>query len=227
MESRTGAGETYALPDAALLEEGPVVSRFLVWQPAEPLAVIGRGNRMEESLRLDRLAADGIRICQRPTGGEAVLLTPRMLALSAVLFPLAIHPSRYYFSRFNQAVCRALTGLGVCGVRERGISDLALGEKKIMGSSMYRNRKLVFYHAILNVAEDPGLLERYLLHPRREPDYRRQRSHRDFVTSLEQAGHPANPGWYQPGLCAALAACLPELSGELPAAPDGHPDDGI
>jgi len=42
---------------------------------------------------------------------------------------------------------------------------------------------------VLNISEDPGIFERYLRHPRREPDYRQSRKHSDFVTSLKKEGY--------------------------------------
>lgn len=89
---------------------------------------------------------------------------------------------------FNKAVCDAFERIGVGGLAHRGISDIALGEKKIAGTALYRNRDVVFYHAVINVSGEVELISRYLKQPPREPDYRGGRSHRDFVTSLVEAG---------------------------------------
>jgi len=70
-----------------------------------------------------------------------------------------------------------------------GISDIAVKEKKILGSAIYQNRNFVFYQSILNVAEPVNILNRYLKHPQREPAYRLRRSHADFVTSLHACGY--------------------------------------
>jgi lipoate-protein ligase A len=52
----------------------------------------------------------------------------------------------------------------------------------------------LIYQAVLNVSEDPILFEKYLRHPRREPDYRSGRSHSEFVTSLKAEGYNFAPG---------------------------------
>ena len=81
-----------------------------------------------------------------------------------------------------------ITALSVCdvpGVKQRGVSDLAIGKRKIGGSCMYRTRGLVYYSTTLLLDPDVALVDRYLLYPPREPDYRASRSHRQFMGSLK------------------------------------------
>ena len=58
-----------------------------------------------------------------------------------------------------------------------------------MGSAIYQNKDRLFFHAVLNVQESSTLIEHYIKHPRREPDYRRGRRHGAFVTSLAEKGY--------------------------------------
>jgi lipoate-protein ligase A len=199
--------EPYDLPDAGLLAAGAAYA-FLVWQPERAWIVIGRGNQAAGSVHLDLARADGVPVAQRPSGGEAVILTPRTLVVSAVRNTAAQHSSRHYFHSYNQAVTGALAGLGIRDLALKGISDIALGDRKIAGSSIYRNRERVFFHAVLNVAEDPALMERYLRAPRRQPDYRLGRGHAEFVTSLAAAGYPVP----MPVLQAAISGALGPLN---------------
>lgn len=182
--------EKYDLPDAALLDKDEARYRVLVWRPREIVVVIGRSNRIEESVHAAAVQEDRVRVLQRPTGGEAVVLSPRTVAISAVLRGGDFPAPTVLFEGFNQRIQRALEGLGVRNLCRKGISDLCLGERKILGCSQYRNRSLAFYHAVLNVAEAPAMMERYLPFPRRTPEYRGNRSHSDFVTSLWEAGYP-------------------------------------
>jgi lipoate-protein ligase A len=200
--------ESYGLPDAGLLTAGGAYA-FLVWQPERTWIIIGRGNQAADSVFLDRARADGVDVIQRPSGGEAVILTPRTLVISAVRNTADQHPSRHYFQAYNGAVIAALEGLGVSSLALRGISDIALDDRKIAGSSIYRNRERVFFHAVLNVAEDPALMERYLRPPRRQPDYRLGRGHAEFVTSLATAGHSLPVHVLQKAISDSLAAILP------------------
>ncbi len=54
---------------------------------------------------------------------------------------------------------------------------------------MHRREGRLVYHGVLNLGENPVIFERYLRHPRREPDYRQNRTHSEFVTSLEKEGY--------------------------------------
>ena len=77
---------------------------------------------------------------------------------------------------------RALAEMGIAGVEHRGISDLAFGDRKVGGTYLYRAKGLVYFSASLLVAHDLEGVERYLRHPPREPDWRRGRPHRDFMS---------------------------------------------
>jgi lipoate-protein ligase A len=37
------------------------------------------------------------------------------------------------------------------------------------------------------------MMEKYLKHPTKEPDYRKGRSHKDFVSSLKESGYDIEP----------------------------------
>jgi len=178
----------YNLADSALLTPDDSAGRFLLWVPAQTSVVIGNGSKSELELNAETIGVDNVPVYKRRTGGCAVVLSPEMWCLSCALYGRKQIQSKDYFVLFNKAVCDAFARCGVTGLSHRGISDIALGQKKIAGTALYRNRDLVFYHAVLNVAGDIDMISRYLLQPPREPDYRAGRSHREFVTSLADAG---------------------------------------
>jgi len=99
------------------------------------------------------------------------------------------HNPRQYFEQINHCVILALTSLGVKDLAFKGISDIAIRDKKILGSSIYRRKNKVLYHAVLNISESNDKIERYIKHPSREPDYRKGRPHGEFVTSLHDQGY--------------------------------------
>jgi len=177
----------YDLPDAFLFREG--TTGILVWQPEETVIVLGQSNSIETSLHTEAVAADGIRVTKRPSGGETVILTPATIAFTVARhFPVMVH-FRDFFRMVNSAVIEGLGEMGVAELGSKGISDITIGNRKILGSSMRKVGNKLVYHAVLNIAEDPALFSKYLRHPRREPDYRAGRRHDDFVTSIANEGY--------------------------------------
>ena len=70
----------YDLDDAALF--GGTGNGMLVWQPESTLIVLGQSNTPERSLITENVEADNIPVTKRPTGGEAVVLTPQMAVIT-------------------------------------------------------------------------------------------------------------------------------------------------
>jgi lipoate-protein ligase A len=178
----------YTLPDHYLIDPDAVSGEFLVWQPESTVIVLGQSNHAEDAVHTDLASRDGIPVYKRQSGGQTVILTPRTLVISVRLLSEKLDNPQVYFKRINQLIMEALTNLGLSNLHEKGISDISIGDKKILGSSIYRKRNMVFYHAVLNVGESPEFIGRYLKHPTREPDYRTGRKHEDFVTSIQEAG---------------------------------------
>jgi lipoate---protein ligase len=177
----------YCLNDAVLFsgrENG-----MLVWQPESTIIVLGQSNTPEKSLITENVEADGIPVTKRPTGGEAVVLTPLMAVVTVAREFPEMTSSKDFFRVINGMMLDVLSDLGVKNYGVKGISDVTIGDRKILGSSMHRREKRLVYHAVLNISEDPGIFERYLKHPGREPDYRLNRNHSEFVTSLKNEGY--------------------------------------
>lgn len=177
----------YDLDDAVLFSGKG--NGMLVWQPAGTLIVLGQSNTPEMSLIYENVEADNIPVTKRPTGGEAVVLTPRMAVITVAREFREMTSSQDFFRVINGMMLDALSDLGVKNYGTKGISDITIGDRKILGSSMHRRENRLVYHGVLNISEDPGIFERYLRHPRREPDYRLNRKHGDFVTSLKNEGY--------------------------------------
>jgi lipoate-protein ligase A len=178
----------YDLPDIKLLEEQPGDIALMVWRPERTTIVIGNGNTPEKSVNLELAEADGIDVLKRNSGGETVILSEKTMIISVVIKQDKIGSQKQIFAEVNKRIIDALQTLGMHGVEQKGISDLAVGPKKILGSAMWKGKGIYFYHAVLNMAEDIAVISKYLKHPEREPDYRKGRSHGEFVTSLKELG---------------------------------------
>lgn len=181
--------QSYNLPDKYLIDGDFSGYQVLVWQPVGTFVVLGASNKEETSVILNHTQADRIDVIKRPSGGESVVLSPRMLVISVAFETKTLRDPHQYFKIINSAIIRSLVACGITNLNSKGISDIAIGEKKILGSSIYRASGRLLYHAVLNVSEDISILGRYLQHPAKEPDYRKGRAHDEFVTSIAAAGY--------------------------------------
>jgi len=129
---------------------------------------------------------------KRPSGGQTVVLTPKNLIISAVFFDRNALVPKEVFNSINLLIISVLEQFGIKDLSLKGISDIAIDGKKILGSSIYRSKNALLYHAVLNLGESSSTFEKYLKHPSKEPDYRLGRSHSEFVTSLSERGFSDN-----------------------------------
>lgn len=155
--------------------------------------VLGRGGRPERELRLANVQGDGVKVLQRPGGGCAVVLDPGNVIVAVTLPLPGIGEITSAFARISRWLIEGLAHAGVPGVEQRGISDLALNGRKIGGACVYRTRNLLYYTTTLLVAPDLDLVDRYLLHPPREPAYRQGRRHRDFLGCISDVDVDTEP----------------------------------
>lgn len=179
----------YDLPDIRIFYDPDKKTDYFTWVPDDYYIVLGNSNKPHENLIEKNINDDYVDVYKRPSGGETVILTPNTLVISIkVTLEKFSNPSAH-FRYFNQKIIDAMEELGVEDLYYKGISDIAIRDKKILGSSIYRRRNVLFYHAVLNVSESIGTIERYIKHPKKEPDYRGGRRHHEFVTSLHAEGY--------------------------------------
>lgn len=177
----------YNLPDIHLFNQKS--NKFLLWIPDKQYIVLGASNKVDSSVIEPLVLKDSICVIKRRTGGQTVMLTPNNLIISAVITDEDVMKPKDVFNKFNDIIIAAIEKDHFAKFKTRGISDIALEEKKILGSSMYRGKGMLFYHAVLNFNESPATFQKYLKHPRNEPDYRKGRLHHEFITSLKDTGY--------------------------------------
>jgi lipoate-protein ligase A len=66
-----------------------------------------------------------------------------------------------------------------------GISDLAVDGRKVSGSAQRRKRNVLLFHGTILYRMQAGIVSRYLKQPKRQPDYRRDRSHCQFLRTID------------------------------------------
>jgi len=204
----------YTLPDIQLL--GDDTKQFMVWRPDKRYIILGASNRAEEALFMDNVMQDAITVMKRPSGGQTVMLTPNNLIIAAVFSGQRIMKPKEVFILLNKLIISSIEEAGITDLSQRGISDIAIAGKKILGSAIYRNKDKLLYHAVLNLGEPARTFERYLKHPSREPDYRNGRNHAEFVTSLRESGYSQSYDFLEDILTQNFESTLAELDEEEP-----------
>lgn len=158
--------------------------RARVYRPDHVAVVLGRGSRLEAEVNVEAIEDDGVPLLKRRGGGCSVVLDTGNVIVSTTLPLSGFGGIPQAFGRISGWVIDALNRAGVKGVHHAGISDLVLGDRKIGGACIYRTRDLLYYSTTLLFDPSLDLIERYVKHPPREPEYRAGRAHRAFLGSL-------------------------------------------
>ncbi len=178
----------YNLEDSDLLNSD-VNQGYKIFVPSQTYIILGRSNSNIEDVLVNGTKSPEVKILKRPSGGEAVILSPKMLVIAIKMPLLKGYKPSFYFQKSNTLIIKSLQKLGVQNLHSKGISDISIGEKKILGSAIFKGSDFMFYHAMLNISEEISTISKYLKHPLREPDYRKGRQHSEFVTSLHKMGY--------------------------------------
>jgi lipoate---protein ligase len=183
--------------DEALLDAaeaaGPATECSRIWESPEPIVVLGRSSRVADEVDTAECARRGIPILRRSSGGAAIVAGPGCLMYAVVLSysrrPQAhgIHASHaYVLERIVEALRQHAPGAA-----RAGTSDLVLvtenglpAARKFSGNSLRVKRTHFLYHGTLLYDFDLPLVSGLLRTAPRQPEYRRQREHGEFVTNL-------------------------------------------
>jgi lipoate-protein ligase A len=178
-----------ALLEAAEIDEGTEVLRL--WEPTVPLVVAGRSSSIQNEVKLDVCRARAIEVFRRCSGGATIAAAPHC-QMYAVLLDYRKRPELRMLEQAHRFVINrmqtAIESLGI-QVAVEGICDLVLNNRKFSGNALRCKRNWMFYHGtILCKSFDLSLVSELLGPPQRQPDYRENRDHLDFLTVL-----PADP----------------------------------
>jgi lipoate---protein ligase len=180
--------------DEALLDQcevlgGPGVLRF--WESQRYFVVVGYSNRNAAEVNLEACQLQGIPVLRRCTGGGTVLQGPGCLNYALVL-PIVLAPDLATVTGTNTFVMRkqrdalvSLLGTEVC---VQGHTDLALGSVKFSGNAQRRKRNYLLFHGTFLVDLDLARVGELLRFPSRVPEYRRERSHGQFLANIPVTG---------------------------------------
>lgn len=160
-----------------------------VFVPDSTSVVLGSGNDETKEVAVETCKQMNVPILRRYGGGGTVVLYPGCVVVSIGCWVKEQFQNSIYFERINQSVIDALAleWPSLAELGQAGISDIVFRERKVAGTSMFRSRNYLLYQASVLVNLDRELVNSVLLHPTKEPDYRRGRSHKDFLTSIVES----------------------------------------
>jgi lipoate-protein ligase A len=181
--------------DEALLdlcEAGDSDELLRLWAPSQYFVVVGYANKAATEVNLPMCRKLTIPVLRRCTGGGTVLQGPGVLNYSLILRIDESGPC-HSIPATNQFILErhrdALATLVPTPVEWRGQTDLAMGGLKFAGNAQRRRRRFLLFHGSFLLHLDLGLLEQVLPQPSRQPDYRVNRSHSEFLINLGVPDH--------------------------------------
>ncbi|MCW5895605.1 MAG: lipoate--protein ligase family protein [Bacteroidetes bacterium] len=170
-----------------LVEDGRADEIFRLWESPRHFVVLGSSNKIHQEIFIEKCEADGIPILRRHSGGGTVLQGPGCLNFSLILRIDPGGPTRNITDTTNHIMSRhadVFSNLLHENVEVRGSSDLAITGRKFSGNAQRRKLKALLFHGTFLLNFNLELIEKYLKLPPKQPEYREQRSHLDFVTNI-------------------------------------------
>ena len=170
--------------------------------------VMGAGGKPAAEVHEDMLERFEVPLYKRKGGGGTVLLGPNTLVITVHAGVAHLYRNQAYFQAVNRALISVFADWKAHPYRQRGLSDIAVGDRKLVGSSIFRRKHYLLYQASLLLDLNLELMHVLLKHPPREPDYRDRRAHGDFLTSLKLLGVTLTPQELRDDLRAKLPGRL-------------------
>ncbi|MFH1304968.1 MAG: lipoate--protein ligase family protein [Candidatus Omnitrophota bacterium] len=180
--------ETIAMDSFLLMkaESGALGETLRFWNAEEYFVVLGRAGKITEECHVERCRRNGVKIIRRSSGGGTILQGPGCLNYSLILSYKGDTAYKNVRSSYRH-ILSAITGefeKNGYSIEFYPLSDLAIGGKKISGNAQARKRRYFLHHGTFLFGFDLGKISFYLKHPPKEPEYRRARTHGDFLTNI-------------------------------------------
>jgi lipoate-protein ligase A len=163
--------------------EGEIL-RF--WEPKTPFVVLGYANQAAREVNLEACKREGIPVLRRCSGGGTVVQGPGCLNYSLIL-RMDAGPLRSITGTNKFIMEQHVAALGPLlktGGQIQGHTDLALTNLKFSGNAQRRLRNCLIFHGTFLLNFNISLIEKLLPMPSKQPCYRENRSHADFLTNL-------------------------------------------
>ena len=176
--------------DEALLDlcedgYGEEIIRF--WEPNRCFVVLGYSGKVSQEVNLRACQKNKIPILRRPSGGGTVLQGPGCFNFSLILDtqngrPIRnlVETNKYVMGKHKQA----LEPLLEFPISIEGFTDLTINRLKFSGNAQRRKKRFLLFHGSFLLKFNLAMIEKYLLIPKRQPAYRKNRNHLNFLMNL-------------------------------------------
>jgi len=187
-----------ALLDRCEENDGEEILRF--WESPEYFVVVGYANKIATEVNVANCEMKSIPILRRCSGGGTVLQGKGCLNYALILritenSPLASISSanQFVMERNRQAIESILPNSRLpsanCKILLRGHTDLAINHQpstinKFSGNSQRRRKNFLLFHGTFLLDFNLALVGQFLQMPSKQPDYRKERSHDNFLANL-------------------------------------------
>lgn len=181
------------LLDWAESTDSDEILRF--WTPTRYFVVLGYANRLSTHVNEHACRALGIPILRRCSGGGTVLQGPGCLNYALILRihkhgPTANTSSTNEFiMHIHRSIIETLLKQYTSAnepvtVTIEGHTDLAWNGLKFSGNAQRRRKRFLLFHGTFLLHMDLQLVEQTLPIPAKQPAYRMNRSHTEFLVNL-------------------------------------------
>ena len=156
-----------------------------VWRPKSRVVVLGRSQKAEQEIFLERTREDSVPVFQRHGGGGCVVLDSHSVCIGLRYERKGSLNVSRFLDRSTEGMQRFLRETYGLETEAGENNDLLVEGKKFLGCSLYMPREYSLYLAVLLMEREAmPAIKRYLRMPSKQPAHRRSRSHEDFLTPL-------------------------------------------
>jgi lipoate-protein ligase A len=156
----------------------------IINEGSAPAIVMGISGKPQELIHQENLTKDPILVMKRFSGGGTVVVDEETIFISFICsrdlhdFPLYPEP----ILRWSEQIYKEAVQLPLFSLRE---NDYVIGMRKFGGNAQYIRKDRWLHHSTLlwNYKKERMDL---LLHPKKTPNYRENRSHEEFLTRLSE-----------------------------------------
>ncbi|MCA9231173.1 MAG: lipoate--protein ligase family protein [Planctomycetales bacterium] len=189
--------------DEALLDaaEAREISHCVLrlWEPADYCVILGRSSNTAAEVDLHACRQANVPVLRRSSGGGAIVAGPGCL-MYAVILDYANYPQlravdlahKHVLGRLAESLTPRVPSVAFAGTSDLVMQtvDLEAAQiesgllQKFSGNALRIKRTHFLYHGTLLYDFELPLISKLLVKPSRQPAYRQDRSHAQFVTNL-------------------------------------------